>query len=228
MEQRTQEWYEARLGKLTASRAATAFDVYKIGAKKGAPTETAKKLILEMAYERTTGNRIETPLTLPMRWGVEHEDEARNAYINQTGNEVTQVGFIDHHEIDMFGASPDGLVGSDGLLEIKCPSELVHLQRIEAGEVPPEYRTQMLVQMVCTGRKWCDFVDYDPRNTLIPLFVVRFEPTEEELRETEEKAKAFLTLVDEKVNELRTIAAQYKAEHSEIWDEIEVNTEIEL
>ncbi len=221
MEQRTTEWYEARLGKLTASRAASAFDVYKIGAKKGTPTETAKKLILEMAYERTTGNRIETPLTLPMRWGVEHEDEARNAYIHQTGNEVTQVGFIDHNEIDMFGASPDGLVGADGLIEIKCPSELMHLQRIEAGIVPPEYQTQMLVQLACTGRKWCDYVDYDPRNTLIPLFVVRFEPSEEELKETEQKAIAFLELVDAKVAELKAIAEEYKKQHSEIWDEIE-------
>lgn len=204
MEQRTAEWFEARLGKLTGSRADTAFKTYKSGANKGKPTEEAQKLMLEIAFERLTGNGIDHFESQAMAWGTEHEADARAEYEDTTGNLVTQVGFIDHPEINNFGASPDGLVGDDGLLEIKCPSELTHLKRVLTGEVPPEYKTQMIVQLICTGRKWCDYVDYDPRLSVRPLMIVRFEPTEEERKDVEEKAKTFLSYVDKLVNDLKS------------------------
>lgn len=204
MEQRTAEWFEARLGKLTGSRADTAFKTYKSGANKGKPTEEAQKIMLEIAFERLTGKGIDHFESQAMAWGTEHEAEARAEYEDATGRLVTQVGFIDHPEINNFGASPDGLVGDDGLLEIKCPNELTHFRRVLSGEVPAEYRTQMIVQLVCTGRKWCDYVDYDPRLSICPLMIVRFEPTEEERKDVEEKAKVFLANVDKLVDDLKS------------------------
>lgn len=217
-QQRTAEWFQARLGKLTASRAEAAFSTYKTAAKKGQPTEVARKLILEIAFERTTGNRIESPMNFAMQWGVDHEQEARQAYIEKTGNLVTEVGFIDHPEINWMGASPDGLVGEDGLVEIKCPSEITHIERLLADEVPEQYKNQMLIQLLCTGRKWCDFVDYDPRNTMNPLFIKRFEPTAAELAEAEDKAIIFLSWVEETVNLLKEIA---DAKTEEVWTNVE-------
>ena len=220
MEQRSAAWFSARLGKLTGSRAAEAFAVYQAGKDKGKPKECANDYVQELAFERTTGNVYETKTTWAMQWGIDHEDEARAAYVEATGNVVTQVGFIDHHEINNFGASPDGLIGSDGVLEIKCPSERTHNKRLHLTEVPEEYREQMLVEMVCTGRKWCDYVDYDPRNTLNPLHIIHFEPKEEELKATEEKAIAFLKMVDEEEKFLRDRAAS-NSKPKEIWDSLD-------
>lgn len=226
MEQRTEEWFLTRLGKLTGSRANEAFDFYKVGAHKGEPKESANKLALELAFERTTGNRIEVKMSAPMIWGVEHEDEARIAYVEATGNVVTQVGFLDHPRIDNFGASPDGLIETEsdglGILEIKCPNELTHIERIRANAVPEQYKNQMLVEMLCAGAKWADFVDYDPRNTLQPLFIVRYTPTAEEFKATEEKAVKFLALVDYVVDDLKEAAEEFNRLHpKEIWEEIQ-------
>lgn len=217
--QRTAEWFAQRLGNLTGSRAGIAFQTRKVGARKGEPTEAAEKLILELVYERVTRNRIETPETFAMRWGTEHEDEARQAYTDATFNEVCEVGFLAHNEIEHLGASPDGLIeenGERGILEIKCPSELTHMQRVIAGVVPEEYKPQMLVEMLCAGAKWADFVDYDPRNTAKPLFIVRYTPTAEELKEAEEKAVAFLKRVDEAE---RAFLNSLGDTETEIWSE---------
>lgn len=224
--QRTPEWFSARLGKLTGSRADKAFDFHKIGAHKGEPKESAHKLALELAYERTTGNRIEVKPSLSMLWGIEHEDEARLAYIEATGSVVNITGFIDHPSINNFGASPDGLIQSEqdglGILEIKCPNELTHIERILSGIVPKEYKAQMLVEMLCVGAKWADFVDYDPRNILNPLFIVRYTPSDEDFKNAEKKAVAFLALVDEKVAKLEQYAEKFKEQHpKEIWDALE-------
>lgn len=218
--QRKDKWFEARLGKLTGSRAAEAFAVYQAGKDKGKPRDCAIDYAQELAYERTTGNCYETKTTLLMQWGTDHEDEAREAYVEATGNVVTQVGFIDHAEIDNFGASPDGLICSGGVLEIKCPSEKTHNRRLHLKEVPDEYRDQMLVEMVCTGRKWGDFVDYDPRNKLNPIHIIHFEPKEEELKATEEKAIAFLKMVDEEEKFQRDLAAS-RSRKKEFWDSLD-------
>lgn len=132
--------------------------------------------------------------------GRDHEDEARDAYEDATGELVDLVGFISHPTIEFFGASPDGLVGEDGLLEIKCPySTNVHLQRVAAGIVPEEYKPQMLVQLLCTGRKWVDFVSYDPRLSgawsPAKLFFARYEPMQDELNTALEQCETFLAEV---------------------------------
>ena len=119
---------------------------------------------------------------------------------------VELVGFIPHPEIQYFGASPDGFVGKDGLLEIKCPTTTTHIRRLKANVVPEEYRAQMLVQLLCTGRQWVDFVDYDPRlkgdYERLQFWSIRFEPTLEELNDAKEKCLEFLQCVDEELAKL--------------------------
>ena len=203
-EQRTAEWFAARCGCLTASRAAAVL----ARRRDGKPTAAYEALIDTLICERVTGECEGIGSTPAMQWGTEHEDEARKAYEDLTGELVDQVGFIPHPSVSYFGASPDGLVGEDGLLEIKCPySSAKHLQRVAAGVVPEEYKPQMLVQLLCTGRKWVDFVSYDPRLSgqwaAARLFKVRFEPTEDELSAALEECKAFLATVQERYDALR-------------------------
>ena len=194
--QRTAEWFAARVGCLTASRAAAAIE----RTKAGKPTAKYAAMLDEIIVERLTGEPAEHFETPAMRWGTEHEDEAREAYELATGELVEQTGFVPHPSIEYLGASPDGLIGDDGLLEIKCPNTLTHIQRVRAGVVPDEYKPQMLVQLLCTGRKWVDFVDFDPR---IPaqyaskrLLIVRYEPTAEELETASIRCQEFLAEVD--------------------------------
>ena len=126
------------------------------------------------------------------------------------------MGFIPHPTIEFFGASPDGLVGEDGLLEIKCPySTNVHLQRVAAGVVPEEYKPQMLVQLLCTGRKWVDFVSYDPRLSgawsPAKLFIARYEPTQNELNTALEQCETFLAEVRTRFDALARAVINEKA-----------------
>lgn len=158
MEQRTDEWYAARLGKATASRIAGIIAKNKDG-KAAASREN---IAVELALEILTGNRQEGFTNAAMQWGTETEPQARAAYESYTGKFVEEVGFIDHPTIPMAGCSPDGLVG-DGLIEIKCPIHATHLKTITAGKADSQYIPQMQWQMACTGRAWCDFVSYDPR-----------------------------------------------------------------
>ena len=98
-----------------------------------------------------------------MLWGTEHEADARTVYEFETGNVVQEVGYIAHPVFKFSGASPDGLVGDDGMVEIKCPNTATHIETLLSQTVPKRYYTQMQWQLGCTGRKWCDFVSYDPR-----------------------------------------------------------------
>lgn len=204
LEQRTADWFAARCGCLTASRAAAVLN----RRKDGKPTSAYESLIDTLICERVTGSCEGIGATPATQWGVDHEDEARNVYEDMTGELVDLVGFIPHPSVSYFGASPDGLVGEDGLLEIKCPySSQKHLARVAEGVVPEEYKPQMLVQLLCTGRKWVDFVSYDPRLSgqwaAARLFKVRFEPTEDELSAALEECKAFLATVQERYDALR-------------------------
>ena len=201
--QRTPEWLHQRAGCLTASRAAAVLCRSK---RTGEPLQAYYDLRDQLIAERLTGDSIGIGTTAAMQWGIDHEEEARIAYQVETGEVVDLVGFIPHPTIKWLGASPDGLVGTDGLVEIKCPQTTTHLRRIAAGIVPHEYRPQMLVQMLCTGRRWCDFVDYDPRLTgayeHYRLWVVRYEPTDDELKDAEEKCRLFLGDVEREMQKL--------------------------
>lgn len=198
MIQGTDDWFNARLGKVTASRLNDAFSMTKTG--EGAGRINYR---LELVTERLTGVKGESFTNSYMQWGTEQEPFAREAYEQAKSEFVVETGFIDHLTIPMSGASPDGLVGEDGLIEIKCPASTTHIGYISASVVPAKYKNQMIWQLICTGRKWCDFVSYDPRlPDNLKLFVVRYEPTDEEKKEVEDKVKEFLKTVDNLYNEL--------------------------
>lgn len=205
MEQRTKEWFQARLGCLTASNA------WRVCARtrKGEKTAEYGKYLDELMTEIISGQSIPHITTPAMQWGVDHEAEARGRYEMETGNIVTEVGFIRHPTIANLGASPDGLVGSDGLVEIKCPTVMKTVTRWRDNIVPEEHRIQMIVQLGCTGRRWCDFVSYDPRFKgefeKMQFFLKRFEPTQEEIDEVMRQCEEFLQELYERIAELRKV-----------------------
>jgi putative phage-type endonuclease len=194
MDQRSVEWHQARLGHATGSRAS---DILA-----GKDTQARKGYITQLVTERLTGASQDFFTNADMQRGIEVEPVARAAY--QASNElVDEVGFIKHPTILWFGASPDGLVGSDGLVEIKCPRSTTHLDYIQAKKPPQKYIPQMLAQLSCTGRKWVDFVSFDNRfPEHLQLFVVRFQPSAEELEQFESKVKAFLSEVNNLMEQL--------------------------
>lgn len=157
-EQRTDAWHSARLGKVTASRTADVMAQTKSGY-----SASRANYMAQLITERLTQTPTEGFSSSAMQWGTDTEPQARMAYELMTGEAVVETGFIPHPTIAGFGASPDGLVGSDGLIEIKCPNSATHIETLLAGKVPSKYMIQMQVQMMCCGRDWCDFVSFDPR-----------------------------------------------------------------
>jgi putative phage-type endonuclease len=157
-EQRTEAWYAEKLGRLSASRV---YDI--IPGKRGSYLESRNRLMWEVLAERITGKRTEKYVTAAMQYGIDMEPVARAAYTFTTHEDVVETGFHVHPTISGLGASPDGLVGTDGLLEIKVPNTETALKAWAGEEIDPRYMYQMQCQMACTGRQWCDFVVYDPR-----------------------------------------------------------------
>lgn len=199
IEQGTEEWLAQRCGKVTASRIADLMAKTKTGW--GASRANYKA---QLVAERLTGRVAESYTNGAMQWGTQTEPEARRAYEFFVDRDVVEVGFIPHPSIGMAGASPDGLVGNDGLLELKCPLTATHIDTLLSGTVPDKYRKQMMFQMACTGRAWCDFASYDPRMCeSMRLFVQRMERDEGEIKEIEEAVQAFLAELDETVAALR-------------------------
>jgi len=200
--QGTGAWFNARTGKLTASRMRAAMAYLKQSEKDreaGKPKEDRaerKNLKIEILAERMTGDIIEKYVNSAMQWGIEQEGNAKAAYEAATGRIVTDVGFIEHPDIEWLGASPDGFVG-DGLIEIKAPTTSTHLSWILDGVVPEEHTAQMTLQCAVTKRGWCDFVSYDPRVAEAQqLFVRRFYPTTEQIETVESEARLFLQEVE--------------------------------
>lgn len=191
-QQGTGAWFNERTGKLTASRMAAAMNYNKNG------DESAKRreLKIEIIAERLTGDIVPKYVTNDMKWGIEKEPEAKQAFETATGLIVTDVGFIEHPRIGMCGASPDGFVSDGNAFEVKCPTTSTHLTWLLAGVVPEEHKPQMILQRAVTGRNvW--FVSYDPR--LPPkqaLFYRLFEPTDKEIANVEMHAHRFLTEVE--------------------------------
>lgn len=187
-------WLNERCGKFTGSRMPDALDFRK----DGKPGAKRVALIKEILAERLTGDAVRHYVTPAMEWGLLYEDPAKAAYEARSGEFIAKCGFYDHPEIDMFGATPDGLVGSDGLVEIKCPTTVTHLDWIMERGVPEQHKPQMLAQLACTRRKWVDFVSYDPRvrEPRLQLLVARFTPKPEEIAAIEEVAVKLLAEVD--------------------------------
>lgn len=198
IEQGSPEWKALRLGKLTASRMADVLATTKTGM-----SASRKNYLAQLVAERLTGEIGECFTNGAMAWGNEHEPLARAEYEIMKDTFVEQVPFVDHPHIDMCGASPDGLAGDEGLVEIKCPNTATHIDYLLSKKPPAKYIPQMALQLACTGRKWCDFVSYDPR---MPekhrLFVVRFIPDTDYLQKIEAEAELFLNEVDTTVKQL--------------------------
>jgi putative phage-type endonuclease len=197
--QRTDAWYAERRGKLTASRVADMLACTKSGW--GA---SRANYMAELVLERLTGATTDSYVNAAMQWGIDHEDDARAGYEFRSNATVELVGFVPHPTIPMSGASPDGLVGTDGLVEIKCPSPATHMETLSEGDVPEKYRLQMQWQMACTGRQWCDFVSFDPRfPEEMALFIRRVERDSKRIAEIEEQAVLFLNDIEAQVRLLR-------------------------
>ncbi len=203
MIQGSDEWHAARLGKVTASRMADLMARTKTGYGAGRANYMA-----ELICERLTGQPADRFQNAAMQWGTDTEPQARAAYEFLTGEDVVEVGFVDHPSIPMAGASPDGLVGDDGLLEIKCPNTATHIDTLLTGAVPDKYRKQMLWQIACTGRAWCDFVSFDPRLPAdLQVFMARIAPEPGELAAMEGEVEAFLVELDARIAALRARVA---------------------
>ena len=199
MKQGTEEWYTARLGKVTASRIVDVLAKIKTGEAAARANYRA-----ELIAERLTGKAQEGFATRQMQWGAESEPLARAAYEAETGLMVDEVGLIDHPSIAMAGASPDGLVGVDGQIECKCPDTKTHIETILSGDVPSRYVPQIQWQLACTGRAWCDFVSFDPRMPIEQqLFIKRVPRDDAYITETlEPEVARFLDEVAEKTDQL--------------------------
>jgi len=199
MEQGTQEWLLARCGKVTASRVADIMAKTKSGysASRG-------NYMAELVCERLTGVPTDTFKSAAMEWGTAQEPHARAAYEAVGGVLVEEVGFVPHPSIPDAGASPDGLVGSVGLIEIKCPYTATHIETLLSGKVPDRYNTQMQWQMACTGRTWCDYVSYDPRMPEnMRLFLARVFRDQSAILAMETEVLTFIHELTDKVAALK-------------------------
>lgn len=199
MEQRSEEWFKARLGKVTASRVADVLAKIKSG-----ESASRRNYKIQLVSERLTGEKQETYINQAMQDGIDREFYARERYVQQHG-EVEEVGFIQHPTLEA-GASPDGLVGDDGLIEIKCPLGTTHTETLMTQEVPSKYIPQIQFQLLCTGRKWCDFISYNPMfPEHLQLFVKRVDADPVYQKELEVEVSKFLDEVNDVINKLKEI-----------------------
>lgn len=195
------EWLRLRAGKVTASRVADVIAKTKTGV-----SASRAKYAGELVAERLTGAPAERYSNAAMTWGTEMEPEARSAYEYNRAAKVDQVAFVLHPTIGDSGASPDGLVDEDGLVEIKCPETHTHIETLLGQAVPSKYFTQMQWQMACTGRAWCDFVSYDPRlPEPMRFFCKRVLRDDAVIAELEREVVAFLNEVRGTVAQLQRI-----------------------
>ena len=204
IKQGSAEWHQQRLGRVTASRVA---DV--IAKTKSGYSTSRDNYMAQLVCERMTGTVAESYTNAAMAHGVETEPLARAAYEAHADVLVDEVAMITHPTIEAAGASPDGLVGSDGLVEIKCPNTATHIDTLLSQTVPGKYNTQMQWQMACTGRQWCDFVSFDPRmGDGLQLFVKRVARDNAYIQMLEEEVRKFLAELDNKITKLNDLKEQ--------------------
>jgi len=204
IKQGSEGWFAQRIGKVTASRVADVLATIKSG-----ESASRKNYRMQLVCERLTGKKEETFTNVHMERGIELEPIARSLYEMKNDSFVTEVGFVEHPKIKMAGASPDGLVGDDGLIEIKCPTVANHIESITGkpvGTVPSKYIPQIQFQLACTSRAWCDFVSFN--NELpehLQLFVKRVYRDDVYIANMEKEVSAFLNEVADTVNELEKL-----------------------
>ncbi|EBB3247288.1 YqaJ viral recombinase family protein [Salmonella enterica] len=199
MEQRSPEWFAARCGKVTASRL---YDV--MTRTKSGYAASRQNYMAELICQRLTGKPEEEFTNAAMMRGTELEPVAREMYaLNEFDAVISEVGLIDHPTIAGFAASPDGLVNDDGLIEIKCPNTWTHLQTLKTGVPKRQYLLQMHAQMMCTGRKWCDFVSFDDRlPPELAYFKTRINFDEVLAEEIEQEVVKFLTELETEIQNI--------------------------
>ena len=207
MDQRTDSWFSARLGKVTASRISDVMAKTKSG-----PSASRKNYQMQLLCERLTGRKEEGFTSAAMQRGTDMEPIARSAYEVDKGVMVQECGFVPCPLIEMAGASPDGLVGSDGLVEFKVPNTATHVDFLRTGNIDSGYQLQMMFQMMCAGRKWCDFVSFDDRlPEPLQYKCVRLMFDEEVAASIHKEVTAFLAelnaLEAEMLEKMRRIAA---------------------
>jgi len=203
MEQRTEEWFAARCGKVTASRVADIIAKTKTGY-----SASRENYLAQLVCERMTGKPAESYSNAAMQWGTDQEPFARAAYEADKDILVQEVGFVVHPTIAGAGASPDGLVGDYGLVELKAPNSSTHIQTLLDQKVPDKYNIQMQWQMACTGRQWCDFASFDPRmEEGLQLFIKRVEYHPLYVAELEKEVINFLMDVEDKIRKLNKLKA---------------------
>jgi len=194
------EWFAERCGKVTASRISDLIATTKSGWGVSRANYAA-----QLVAERLTGVPAESFQSPAMTWGTATEGEAKTAYSFYTGHDVEDVGFVAHPTIKDAGASPDGHVGMDGNLEVKCPNTSTHIDTLLGGSVPSKYVCQIQWQMACNGRAWTDFISYDPRMPeSMRLFVKRVMRDEMMIADLEAKVTAFLAEIEATVTALQS------------------------
>lgn len=205
MDQRTDEWFAARLGKVTASRVADVIAKTKTGY-----SSTRENYMAQLVVERLTGEKQESFTNAAMQWGTDTEPLARAAYESIANILVDETGLVDHPTIKMAGASPDGLVGEHGLVEIKCPNSATHINTLLTGKIDSKYIHQMQWQMACTGRLWCDFVSFDPRLPKeLQIWIDRIDRDDHAIKALETEISQFLEEVEKKVNALNELKERH-------------------
>lgn len=203
IEQGSPEWLALRAGKITGSRVADMMKRLKDGKAYAA---SRKDYAFDLALERITGELQGPDLSnvKHVQDGKDREAEARELYAFMRDVEVEQVGFATHDAIPFFGASPDGLIGDDGCLEIKCPKAKTHLEYLLGKVAPEDYIPQMDAEMACTGRAWCDFVSYHPAfPAQSQLFIVRYHRKDDRIAELEREVVKFNEEIEEIVRQIK-------------------------
>lgn len=199
-DQGTPEWLAERAGKVTASALSNVM-----------MTKTAagyQNYMAQLICERLTGQPVETFKSAAMEHGTETEPQARAFYELETGLDVVECGFIPHPALANSGASPDGLVGDVGLVEIKCPQPPKHIKNLMGGTIDKAYMLQMQWQMECTGREWCDFVSFCPSFPAhLQLSITRVDADAEAQAEIKTAVTSFLADLDAKVRVLEARGA---------------------
>ena len=205
IEQRTEEWFQQRLGKVTASRISDVIAKTKTGV-----STSRQNYLIQLVSERLTGKKGDSYVNQAMLDWIEREDAARSLYMLNKDVDVTEVGFFDHPVIKNSGASPDGAVNAEeegkyaGLIEIKCPIETTHTNTLMSKSVPSKYIPQMQWQLACTGAKWVDFISYNPNFPVeLQLFVSKVDRDNDYIAELEAEVVKFLDEVDQTILKLK-------------------------
>lgn len=201
MEQRSEEWFQVRCGRVTGSRIGDLMAKTKSGY-----SASRKNYLAQIVVETLTQTPTESFSNAAMQWGTDTEPFAREAYEMATGHIVEETGFVLHPDIELAGASPDGLVGADGLLEIKCPNTATHIETLLSEKIERKHLLQMQWQMACTERDWCDFVSYDPRMPdKLKFHCTRVDRDEGLVNEIVDEVTSFLNEVGALVSQLTAL-----------------------